>query len=106
MVTRLTNTIYDLDMSLAMSLDRSHDKAIRCVETHLWIAEEGWAEDIILSVGERDASGIFWRAAIQNRIGKAYVSLSNKTGWIVRAVYALWTFWMRRIDKRFSLGSR
>jgi hypothetical protein len=56
MVTRLTDRIYDLDMGLAMALDRDHDKTIRCVETHLWIAEEGWAEDVILSSGECHAS--------------------------------------------------
>ena len=55
MVTRLTDRIYDLDMSLAMALDRDHGKTIRCVETHLWIAEEGWAADVILSSGECDA---------------------------------------------------
>jgi len=96
MVTRLTDRIYDLDMGLAMMLDRDHDKTIRCVETHLWIAEKGWAEDVILSSGECHAPKSSARAAVSALIGRMCVPLRTISGWIARAAKALRTFGMLR----------
>ena len=95
-VTRLTDRIYDLDMGLAMALDRDHDKTIRCVETHLWIAEEGWAEDVILSSDECHASTRSGRAAVSALIGRICFSLRAMPGWIVRSAKALRAFGMLR----------
>jgi len=88
-VTRLTDRIYDLDMGLAMALDREHNKTIRSVETHLWLAEEGWAEGIILSSGERATPKSFLRTAVPALIGKIRVLFRTEPGWFARAANVL-----------------
>ncbi len=95
MVTRLTDEIYDLDMGLALALDRAHNKTIRCVETRLWITEEGRAEDIILSSGECYAFKGKGRAVISALFGKTRFSLSKKPGWIARSARAFQGLWLR-----------
>ena len=87
-MTRLTDRIYDLDMGLAMALDREHDKTIRCVETHLWIAEEGWAEEIILVPTECAASKRSLRAVIAALIGKMRLLFGAERGDISRVANA------------------
>ena len=88
-VTRLTDRICDLDMGLAMALDREHNKTIRSVETHLWLAEEGWAEEIILSPGERAICKKSLRAVIPALIGKMRFLLRTEPGWFTRAANVL-----------------
>lgn len=89
MVTRLTDRIYDLDMGLAFAIDRAHNKTIRCVETHLWLTEEGRAEDIILSAGEYYQAQGFGRVVISALFGKTRFSLRTEPGWITRIASAL-----------------
>lgn len=89
MVTRLTDSIYDLDMGLALALDRAHNKTIRCEEARLWITEEGRAEDIILSSGEFYKPKGSGRVVISALFGKTRFALSTEPGWIARIASAL-----------------
>ena len=95
MVTRLTDRIYDLDMGLALAIDRAHNKTIRCVETRLWITEEGRAEDIILSSGESYEPKGYGRVVISALFGKTRFALSTQPGWITRSARALRALWLR-----------
>lgn len=100
MVTRLTDSIYDLDMGLALALDRAHNKTIRCVEARLWITEEGRAEDIILSAGEHYQPQGFGRVVISALFGKTRFSLRTEPGWMTRIASALRGIRIRPCEKQ------
>ena len=100
MVTRLTDSIYDLDMGLALALDRAHNKTIRCVEARLWITEEGRAEDIILSSGELYRPKGSGRVVISALFGNTRFALSTQPGWISRVAKALRAIWMQPSEKQ------
>jgi len=106
MVTRLTDGIHDLDVGLALALDRAHNKTIRCVEARLWITEEGRMEDIILSSGESYRPMGSGRVVISSLFGKTRFSLSTQPGWISRVARALRAIWMRRSEEQRPCARR
>lgn len=99
MATRLTDNIYDLDMGLALAIDRAHNRTIRCVEAQLWITQEGWAEDFILTPGECFKPRGNGRVVIAALVNKARFAISTGPGRVTRFAHSLLGFWRRQFAK-------
>lgn len=52
MTARVTDNSYDLDLDIALTLPRTQQGTIRCLESYLWITQSGLSEDTILAAGE------------------------------------------------------
>ncbi len=106
MATRLTDNIYDLDMGLALAIDRAHHKTIRCVEARLWITQEGLAEDFILAPGECFKPRGTGRVVIAALVSNARFAISTQPGWTRRFADTVRGFWRRLFAKELHGDSR
>ena len=106
MVSLLTDNIYDLNLGVAFSLDRAQHRTIRCIEAHLWLTQEGLAEDIVLVPGECCKIRTAGRVVMQALTSTARFTISPETGGIARVIDVLRGYWMRLFStQRPSLQS-
>lgn len=100
MVSPLTDKIYDLDMARAFSIDRAHDRTVRCIETHLWITEEGWSNDIIVAPGETHSIKSKGRVAISTLGRWSRFSITSRLGRFARLARQASEVWLPRLARR------
>ena len=100
MVSPLTDKIYDLDMSRAFSIDRAHQRTIRCIETHLWITEEGWSDDVIVAPGQSHTIKSRGRVVIST-LGKwSRFTITSRLGWLTRLGRWVHHAWPQKTPRR------
>lgn len=103
MVPVLTDDIHDLEKGQAFSIDRAYLRTVRSIEAHLWLTQEGLAEDFVLAPGDCCIIRTKGRVAMEALDGRARFAVSRHAGatWSLREVWR--AFWTRAFVKRQTL---
>jgi len=103
MVPVLTDEIHDLDIEQAFSLDRVYKCSVRGIEGHLWLTQEGLAEDIVLAPGDCCTIRTKGRVAMEALDGRARFAVSRRTSGTL-SLGEIWRgLWARVFVKRQTL---